>query len=95
MQDPPPAGQGSGVAETGEDHQIDRATHRLSPLAEFRREGSVLLGQGEGFESLQTLMHQIERVVDQLGGLVGGHGGSDAGVQTPGLSEGRQSALWN
>jgi hypothetical protein len=33
-----------------------------------------------GLKILQTLMHQIQRVIDQLGGLFGGHGTAGDGV---------------
>ena len=46
----------------------------MAPFTEFGRQGTVLLAQGLGFQILQTLVHQIERVIDQLGGLFRGHG---------------------
>ena len=55
------------------------ATGRLAPFAEFGRQGLVLLGKGLRLEILEALMHQIQGVVDQLGGLFGSHGTSEEG----------------
>jgi hypothetical protein len=47
----------------------------------------VLHGQRLGLEILQTLMDQIQRVIDQLGGLFGSHGtaGDGKGGSVEGL----------
>ena len=58
---------------------------RMAPLAEFCGQGAVFLAQVSGLEILQSLMHQIEGVVDQLGGLFGGHG-RESGGKEPGVS---------
>jgi len=39
----------------------------------------VLLGKGLRLEILEALMHQIQGVVDELGGLFGSHGTSKEG----------------
>ena len=64
----------SGPAQTREDHQIDVPTTGLTPLPELGSQSPLLLRKGLGFEVLQALMHQIQGVVDQLGGLFRGHG---------------------
>lgn len=64
----------SGIAKPRKHHQINMTTGRLAPFTELRRQGLVLLGKSLGLEILQSLVHQIEGVVDQLGGLFGGHG---------------------
>ena len=69
----------SGIAEPRKHHQIDVATGRLAPFAEFGRQGLVLLGKGLRLEILEALMHQIQGVVDELGGLFGSHGTSEEG----------------
>lgn len=58
------------------------ATGGVTPLAELGGQGAVFLAEIVGFEVLETLMHQIEGVVDQLGGLFGGHGGAGGGADT-------------
>lgn len=50
------------------------AARRLAPLAEFSRQGPVLVIERLRLQIQQALVHQIERVVDELGGLFGGHG---------------------
>ena len=71
----PQPNSGSAVAgEAGEHHQVDVAANGLAPLAELRRQGALLGAQGLGLEGAEALMHQIQRVVDQLGSLFGGHG---------------------
>ena len=50
------------------------ASRRLAPLAEFSRQGTVLVIEGLRLQIQQALVHQIERVVDELGGLLGSHG---------------------
>ena len=69
----------SGITEARKHHQIDVATGRVAPFAEFGRQGLVLLGKGLRLEILEALMHQIQGVVDQLGGLFGSHGTSEEG----------------
>jgi len=53
----------------------------MAPLAELGGQGAVLLAQVPGLEILQSLMHQIEGVVDQLGGLFGGNGRESGGKE--------------
>lgn len=55
-------------------HQIDVTTGGLAPLAELLQQGPPRLGQLLLIEALQTLVHQIERVVNELGCLFGSHG---------------------
>jgi len=57
---------------------------RMAPFAEFSGQGAVFLAQVSGLEFLQSLMHQIEGAVDQLGGLFGGHGRAGGGTE-PGV----------
>lgn len=69
----------SGVAEPRKHHQINVATGRVAPFAEFSRQGLVLLGESLGFKILEALMHKIEGVIDQLGGLFGRHDAAGEG----------------
>jgi len=55
----------------------------MTPFAELLSQGSVFPGQGAGLEILQTLVNQVEGVVDQLGSLFGGHGGTGAVGESP------------
>jgi hypothetical protein len=48
----------------------------LTPLAELIGEGLLVAPGGAGLEVEKALVHQIEGVIDQLGGLFGGHGGA-------------------
>jgi len=54
-------------------HQVDVATDRLAPFAEFGRQGVLLGAHRLGFQVLEALVHQVKGVVDQLGSLFGGH----------------------
>ena len=69
-----PALSGSGLRESRANHQIDVPTAGMAPLAELFRKGSVGLGLLLVLQGDQSLMHQIEGVVDQLSGLFRGHG---------------------
>lgn len=51
----------------------------MAPFAELCRQSLVFVGQGLGLESEQALMHLIQGVVDQLGGLFGIHGTAGEG----------------
>ena len=73
------------IVQNRKHHQVDVAAGGLTPFAELSRQGLVLLGKGLGFEILQALMDQIEGVVDQLGGLFGGHGTTGDGNDAWGL----------
>ena len=58
----------------------------MAPLPEFIGQRLLLGAEREGLQILQTLMHQIEGVVDELGGLVGcseGNAGQPALTQQP------------
>jgi len=46
----------------------------MAPFTKLVGQGLVFRLQGEVLEILEALMHQIQGVVDQLGGLIGGHG---------------------
>jgi hypothetical protein len=50
------------------------APFRVAPLPKLLRQGVVLPGQTLVLEILETLMHQVEGLVDQLGRLLRGHG---------------------
>jgi len=68
-------------------------THRVPPLAELIGQSLMLALQGEGLQILEPLVHQVEGAVDQLGGLVGGHGNSESAALLssriqPGCSDG-------
>ena len=69
----------SGVAKAWKHHQVDVATGRLAPFPKLRGQGPVLLGQRLRLKILETLVDQIEGVIDQLGGLFGGHGTAGEG----------------
>ena len=49
-------------------------TGGMTPLPEFLRQGAMGPPLLILLEFHEALMHQIEGVVDQLGGLFGGHG---------------------
>ena len=66
--------EASGFGQSGKHHQVDVAAGRLTPFPEFSRQGPVLMVEGLRLQIQQALMHQIERVVDELGSLFGGHG---------------------
>ena len=54
-------------------HQINGPPQGLAPLAELGRQGllvALVLGR---LQLLEPLVHQIQSVVNQLGGLFGGH----------------------
>jgi len=65
----------TGAGQSGEDHQIDVPTRGVTPFPELLRQGAVFLHQGLGFEILQALVHKIQGVVDELGGLFRRHDG--------------------
>ena len=60
-------------------------TNRMAPLAKFLRECPVLTPQRESLQILETLVHQVEGVVDQLGGVFAGH--DETREQCDGFSE--------
>ena len=64
----------SRARQTRKDHQINVTPRRMAPFPEFFRQGMVLMNQGLRFKILQPLMHQVEGVVDQFGGLFRSHG---------------------
>lgn len=66
--------EASGFGQPRKHHQVDVAADGLAPFAEFRRQGAMLVIKGLRLQILQALMHQIERVVDELGSLFGRHG---------------------
>jgi hypothetical protein len=66
---------GSGRRKARTDHQIDVPARGMAPLAELIGQGLAGMGLLVGFQLLQALVHEIEGVVDQLGGLFRGHGG--------------------
>jgi len=51
----------------------------MAPFPEFLSQGELLAGQGLGLQVLETLVHQVQGVVYQLGRLLGGHGIDCAG----------------
>ena len=66
--------EASGFGQSRKHHQVDVAPGGLAPFAEFGRQSLVLMVEGLRLQIQQALMHQIERVVDELGSLFGGHG---------------------
>jgi hypothetical protein len=66
--------EASGLGQPRKHHQVDVATGGLAPFAKFRCQGPVLVVERLRLQILQALMHQIERVVDELGSLFGSHG---------------------
>ena len=54
-------------------HQIDVPPQGLAPLAELSRQGLLIVLVLGRLQLLEPLVHQIQGVVDQLGGLFGGH----------------------
>jgi hypothetical protein len=65
---------GSVLGESRANHQVDVPTAGMAPLAKLLSQGLMGLGLLLMLERDQTLMHQIEGVVDELSGLFGGHG---------------------
>lgn len=66
----------SGFSQSGENHQIDVTTCRVTPFPELFCQGLMLLDESLSLKILQPMVHKIKGVVDQLCGLFGGH---DAG----------------
>ncbi len=69
-----PQKPGSGIGESGEHHQVDVATGGMAPFAKFLSQGMVVFAEALILEILQALMHLIEGVVNQFGGLFRRHG---------------------
>jgi len=63
----------SGTGQAGEHHQIDVTAIGLAPLAEFGGQGPLFMVEALGFQLLQPLVHTVEGIVNQLGGLLGCH----------------------
>lgn len=68
------SGRGSGIGQAGKHHQVDVATGGMAPFAEFLSQGLVVFAEALILEILQALMHLIEGVVNQFGGLFRCHG---------------------
>ena len=81
----------SGSREIRADHQIDVAPERLAPFPEFLRQSLLRRPLTGGFESHQSLMHQIKGVINQLSSLFGGHGAAGDGME---LEPNRSVALF-
>ena len=68
-QQPSPSGR-----QSREHHQINVTTDGMAPFAKFIGQSLVFSLQCTVLEILKPLVHQIQRFVDQLGGLISSHG---------------------
>jgi len=64
---------GSNRRKARAHHEINVAPQGLAPLAELGRQSLLVVLVLGRLQMLEPLVHQIQGVVDQLGGLFGGH----------------------
>ena len=65
-----------GVLRTGQtrkNHEIDVPANWMAPLSEFLGQGLMFMDEGLCFQIDETLMHEVQGIVDQLSSLFRRH----------------------